>query len=71
MIDLDVDAPDKVPAVLRSAAVVYWEKALWLTSAWEDPDAGKVWARIALILERAADTVEKTLDGGRKLENQP
>jgi hypothetical protein len=61
-LDLDTDAPENVQAILRRAAEQYRESASELQSAWQDRNAGKVWDRIARILERAADQVEKTID---------
>ena len=60
-LDLDVDAPDKVADVLRAAAEAYEESATELQSAWQDREAGRPWSRIARILERAADQIEKVL----------
>jgi len=57
--DLDVDSPEKVAAVLRRAAEAYSESASELESQWQDPGAGKPWAKLARILERAADQAEK------------
>jgi hypothetical protein len=57
-LDLDVDHPDKVAAVLRRAADVYYDAAGELSSAWQDPEAGKPWYAIARILERAANSVD-------------
>ncbi len=56
---LDIDAPDKVGAVLREAAQAYFESAGELESAWQDKNAGKAWAKIARILEQAADKIDK------------
>jgi len=56
---LDVDAPDHVSAVLNRAAQAYYESAGELSSAWQDPQAGKVWEKIALILEKAANQIDK------------
>lgn len=60
-LDLDVDAPDQVPRVLRDAAEAYEESASELDSAWQDREAGRPWSKIARILERAADQIEKVL----------
>jgi hypothetical protein len=56
---LDVDAPEHVSAVLNRAAQAYYESAGELESAWQDPSAGKVWTKIALILEKAAAQIDK------------
>jgi len=58
-LDLDVDAPDKVSDILRDAAEDYYESASELGSAWTDRSAGRVWTRIAKILEAAADKIDK------------
>lgn len=57
--DLDVDAPEKVSAILRRAAEAYYYSAEELASAWQDRQAGKVWERIARVLESAADKIDK------------
>jgi len=59
--DLDVDAPQKVPAILRRAAQRYAEDASELDSSWQDRSAGKPWRAIARVLERAADTIERAV----------
>jgi len=61
-LDLDVDTPEELAPVLRAAADQYNESASELQSAWQDPHAGKVWAKFAVILERAADQAEKAVD---------
>lgn len=58
-LDLDVAEPDMVAAILRAAADAYNESAAELETAWQDRQAGKPWAKIARILERAAAQVEK------------
>lgn len=58
-LDLNVDSPDKVEMVLRHAAEEYYYSADELASAWQDRYAGKPWAKIAAILERAADSIAK------------
>lgn len=60
-IDLDVDSPEKVSTVLRCAADRYRESAIDLASSWQDEDAGKVWSKIATILDRAAKSVDNCL----------
>lgn len=60
-LDLDVDSPENVPDVLREAAQSYYESAGELASSWQDRQAGSVWNKIAKILERAADQIEKVL----------
>ena len=60
-LDLDVDAPDEVPKVLRAAAESYYESASELEAAWQDPGAGRPWTVIAKILERCADQIEEKI----------
>lgn len=55
---LDVAAPEDVAKSLRAAAERYRESAVELSSAWQDQNAGKVWNRIATILEAAAKKVD-------------
>lgn len=59
--DLDVDTPEDVPEVLRQAAQDFYESQAELESAWQDKHTGKVWEKIAQILERAAAQIEKVL----------
>jgi hypothetical protein len=61
-LDLDVDAPEKVPQVLRRAADKFRESTDELQSAWQDEHAGKVWTAIATILDRAASACEKAIE---------
>jgi hypothetical protein len=61
-LDLDVDKPEDVAKVLRRAAVKYREATPELQSAWQDPNAGKVWAAFARILDRAAEQCEDAVD---------
>jgi hypothetical protein len=60
-LDLDVDAPDKVAPVLRRAAEKFYESASELEAAWQDKAAGRPWIKIAQILERAANSIDKAL----------
>jgi len=60
-LDLNVDAPDKVPHVLREAAQAYYESEGELATAWQDKGAGKPWGIIAKILEKAADQIERKI----------
>jgi len=39
-LDLDVDAPEKVPRVLRAASEAFQASAAELESAWQDREAG-------------------------------
>jgi hypothetical protein len=56
-LNLDVDAPDKVSTVLRAAADAYYEAHNELLAAWQQ--SYTPWSRIARILERAADQIDK------------
>ena len=60
-INLDVAHPDEVSTVLRNAAEAYIDSASNLESAWQDKQAGAPWLKIARILERAADQIDKEL----------
>lgn len=60
-LDLDVDDVEKLPQILREAADAYRESESELSSAWQDKQAGKVWGKVAKILERAADQIDKVI----------
>jgi hypothetical protein len=60
-LDLDVDAPDEVPDVLREAADRYYESAIELEGDWQDKAAGRPWEIIAKILEKAAADIKKKI----------
>ena len=59
--NLDVEAPDQVAAVLRAAAEAYRESAAELTAAWQDHRAGQPWSMIAAELDRAAERIDRRL----------
>lgn len=59
--DLDCDSPDEVGNILREAAQRYDESFSELQSAWQDKNAGIVWGKIARVLERAANQVDKVV----------
>jgi len=61
-LDLDVDVPEKVAGILRRAAERFYASEMGLISAWQDPNAGRVWGMIARILEKAADRTEKAVE---------
>ena len=56
-LDLNVDAPDEVSAILRAAADSFYESHNELLSAWQQKSTP--WASIARILEQAADKIDK------------
>ncbi|HEY7308818.1 MAG TPA: hypothetical protein VH643_05565, partial [Gemmataceae bacterium] len=58
---LDVMSPGDVSTVLRVVADKYRESQLELAGAWQDKHAGKIWSKIARILERAADSVDRAI----------
>jgi len=64
-LDLDApDHPDKVPAVLRAAAEVYYAAGAELRAAWSnDRAAGMGWNIAARELEACALRIEKQLAG--------
>ncbi len=60
-LSLDVDAPDKVAGVLRSAANRYNRSATDLACAWQDDRTPMIWARIAGYLDAAASDIERAV----------
>lgn len=62
MIDLDVATPEEVPKVLREAVEKFYDSVGELESAWQDKKAGKVWGKIAAILDTTADKIEKIIE---------
>jgi hypothetical protein len=60
-LDLDVSTPEEVPDILRRAAERFHESHSELQAAWQDKNAGKVWASIANILDRAAAQCERVI----------
>jgi hypothetical protein len=59
--NLDVATPEEVPIILETVANYYRESQSELCSAWQDENAGKVWADFARILERAAESCRKAI----------
>jgi hypothetical protein len=59
--NLDVATPEEVPCVLDAAADRYRESDTELMIAWQDGNAGKVWADIASILNRAAESCRRAI----------
>jgi hypothetical protein len=60
-LDLNVSAPDEVSKILRNAADAFYESESELASAWGDSNAGKVWGKIAAILEKAAAQIDNAV----------
>lgn len=60
-LDLNVDSPEMVSGVIRHAAQAFYESHGELESAWQDKNAGAAWSKIARILERAADQIDKVV----------
>lgn len=59
--NLDVAKPDLVPIVLARVVDKYNESAGELSSAWQDKHAGKEWAKIAKILDKANAQIREYL----------
>ena len=55
----EASAPDEIGQILRNAAQACHEAANECTTAWQDKYAGRPWAKIARILEQAADKCDK------------
>ena len=62
--DLDQATPEAIPQVLRTAAQRFAEAQCELSAAWGDPQAGRIWARFAKIMERAAASCEREIAKG-------
>jgi hypothetical protein len=60
-LDLNVTTPWEVADVLRAAAEAYHCSAAELEGAWQDRSAGAPWAKVARILESAADRIDKAI----------
>lgn len=60
-LDLDCASPDLVPRILRAAAEEYRDSANELQASWQDREAGADWVKIARILDRAADAIDKVI----------
>jgi hypothetical protein len=58
-LNLDVDAPDKVPGVLTAAANAYQASAVELSAFWQDRQIPMIWAEIAGELDIAAWKIAK------------
>lgn len=61
-LDLNQDAPDKIPGVLYKAADAYNESAEDLSASWQDKNAGRPWRIIAKIMVAAAEKIERALN---------
>lgn len=57
-LDLDQSDPAHVAGILRAAAERYREAHTELAASWQDKNAGRIWSRIATILDRAARSVD-------------
>jgi len=60
-LNLDVDSPEKVAIVLQAAADVFYEASVEVEYYSQDKGAGKPWIKIARILERAADKIDREI----------
>jgi hypothetical protein len=69
MVNLDVDAPDKVVGVLTAAATAYQQSAVELAAAWQDRQIPMIWAAIASELDLAAWKIEKL--GKQRFDRKP
>lgn len=54
----DADTPESVALILLRAADKYREASAELATAWGDPGAGRVWAKLARALESCAHRCE-------------
>ena len=59
--DINVASPDQLAKVLREAAQDYRESQTELSAAWGDLEAGRVWEKLAGVLEAAADKCDRTV----------
>ena len=60
-IDINVAAPDMLAKALREAAQEYRESQLELSASWGDLEAGKVWDKLADILDATADKCDEAI----------
>jgi hypothetical protein len=60
-INLNVTAPEQTSAALRAAAQAYRESSSELAAAWQDPNAGKVWDKLADVFDAAANRCDATI----------
>jgi hypothetical protein len=56
----NIISPDQLAPILRKYAQQYREDAADLAAMWQDDDAGIAWAKLADVLDRAADSANKT-----------
>ena len=56
----NIISPDQLAPILRAYAQQYREDASRLASDWQDDDAGIAWAKLADVLDVAADKADKT-----------
>jgi hypothetical protein len=63
-LDLNVAAPEDLPKVLRYAADCYYESRGDLSAAWQDMEAGRIWLKLAKLLEATAVKAEEIIRKG-------
>lgn len=61
-LDLDVETPAAVARILREAADQFAADAANLDAAWQSKSAGRVWNRMARVLDHAATRCEQILN---------
>jgi len=54
-----VSSPPEVAMILRTAAECYAESAMELGITWQDQHCGRVWNRLARVLDAAAERCDK------------
>lgn len=60
-LNLDVDSPFKVAAILENAADEFYEAASEVSGNWQDKKAGEPWGIIAKILEKASSEIRRRI----------
>lgn len=60
--DLDVETPEAVARILREVAEQFACDAYTLNASWQSKSAGRVWNRMAKVLEQAATRCEQILN---------
>ncbi len=69
-LDLDVDHPDKIAAILRAAADTFYQASEDCKANWQDTNAGRPWTQAAKILERAAAQIANTVGDSTTTEGR-